>query len=261
MNCRNCSSRACCKTTAGSKRSPSITSLWGTLLHEQSRLEEANVSLRRVEKLRHDAAVSTAELETAKFSYEGQKAKVAKLIEAVEKLKTRTEISDTEKQALEAQLKPKLVKTESLRNELARVTERIELGKIRSSVAGRVVRTHRFAGEYAETSHVLVEIVESGSLRVVLYVPQTHAELHAVGDSLEMDVPTHGTTLAGSVVRLAEQVSAAPDSLARYYRSRQALVPVHVQPAPSDEVRLPLLLGSEVRLPANLSSLKRSLSP
>jgi multidrug resistance efflux pump len=235
--------------------------LWGTLLHEQSRLEEANVSLRRVEKLRHDAAVSTAELETAKFTYEGQRSKVAKLIEAVDKLKTRTEISDTEKQALEAQLKPKLVKIDSLRNELARVTERIELGKIRSSVAGRVVRTHRFTGEYAETSHVLVEVVEAGSLRVVLYVPQTHAELHAVGDSLEIDVPTQGTTLAGSVVRLAEQVSAAPESLARYYRSRQALVPVVVQPVPADEGRLPLLLGSEVRLPANLASLKRSLAP
>jgi multidrug resistance efflux pump len=235
--------------------------LWGTLLHEQSQLEEANVSLRRVEKLRHDAAVSTAELETARFGYEGQKAKVAKLIEAVEKLKTRTEISDTEKQALEAQLKPKLVRIESLRNELARVTERIELGKIRASVAGRVVRTHRFAGEYAESSHVLVEIVEAGSLRVLLYVPQTHAELHAVGDTLEMVVPTHGTTLAGTVVRLAEQVSAAPDSLARYYRSRQALVSVLVQPAPAEEGRLPLLLGSEVRLPASLSSLRRSLTP
>jgi multidrug resistance efflux pump len=236
--------------------------LWGTLLHEQSRLEEATVSLRRVEKLRrHDAAVSTAELESAKFSHEGQKAKVAKLIEAVEKLKTRTEISDAEKQALEAQLKPKLVRIESIRNELSRVAERIELGTIRASVAGRVVRTHRFAGEYAEMSHVLVEVVEAGSLRVVLYVPQTHAELHAVGDGLEMEIPTNGSTLAGSVIRLAEQVSAAPDSLARYYRSRQALVPVHVQPAPAEEGRLPLLLGSEVRLPASVASLRRSLTP
>jgi hypothetical protein len=106
-----------------------------------------------------------------------------------------------------------------------------------------------------------VEIVEAGSLRVLLYVPQTHAELHAVGDTLEMVVPTHGTTLAGTVVRLAEQVSAAPDSLARYYRSRQALVSVLVQPAPAEEGRLPLLLGSEVRVPASLSSLRRSLTP
>jgi multidrug resistance efflux pump len=187
--------------------------LWGTLLAEQSKLEEAGMNLRRAEKLRN--TLSAAELETVKFTFEGQKAKVGKLVEAVKRLKSRTQISDTEKQALEAQLQPKLVRIESLRNELARVTERIELGTIRATVPGRVVRTHRFAGEYAEVSQVLVEVVEAGSLRVVLYVPQPHAELYTIGDALEVEVPTHATTLGGTITRLGEQVAAAPNSLAR----------------------------------------------
>jgi len=223
--------------------------LWGTLLFEQGRLDEAELRLARADRLNREATIPAAEYEAARFSYRGQKDKVARLTEAVAKLKDRTQISDAEKQVLEAQVRPKIVRLETLQNEISRATQRIELGKVRSPVAGRVLRSKRFAGEYTDATEPTVEIVEAGSLRVVLYVPADAAARYRAGQEWNVAAPARATTLRCTVTRCGEQFVPAPDCLIRYFRKGQNLLAIYLTPAADDDSRLPLLLGAEVRIP------------
>jgi hypothetical protein len=119
------------------------------------------------------------------------------------------------------------------------------------------VRTHRFAGEYADPQFPLAELLVEGSTELVLYVPQSDVDAFPVGKVLTVNVNPTNSNISCQVLRVAMEMRKAPDALARYYRTDETLLPVYLRVDQRRTSAPWLTLGSELRLPRaeNLSSL------
>jgi hypothetical protein len=156
-------------------------------------------------------------------------------------------------------VQPTLARIENLQAELLRTRETIRQGEIRAPATGRVVRTHRFVGEYADQTTPIAELFVEGSMELVIYLPQSAARDYPVGRNVTLHVNSIETTVACQVERVAMQMRKAPESLKRYYRSSESLLPVFLRIKDSKSMPSWLALGSEVRLPRseNISALSR----
>lgn len=227
-------------------------SLWGELLNEQSKLADFQLQLRRQEGIRARVAgaVSEQEIDGLRFAEAGQRAKVEKLQTAVETLKNLAEVP-AETETCQDQIKPLLSHIESLQADMGRLRSNLQQGEIRSPVDGVVLSTRFFAGEFASEQDTLVEVMESGSIETVLYVPQRLAGHWQLGDTIEICIAPSRQRIAVAVSRFGDRMEAAPPHLARYYRSHETLLKVHARPAGAAADPAVFRLGSEVRLPVD----------
>jgi len=231
--------------------------LWGELLREEAKLANVQLQLKRKEEINRTIhrAISEEEIETLRFTEQGQRARVDKLKVAVEKLRKLASASGAEDEP--QQLKPHVSRIKGLQAEMARSRERLELSEIRSPVNGRVLKTLFFTGEHAPSASPVVEILEQGSLEAVIYLPQRLARSYGKGDILQLHVVSSEQTLPVEVTRFGQQMETAPPALERYYRSNESLLKLHARPhtdghdAGEDSL---LRLGSEVRLPRTWTS-------
>jgi multidrug resistance efflux pump len=233
---------------------------WGDLLREEARLDDLRVNLRRAERLLESQAVAQEEVDNYRFATRGQEARVAKLTRALADLKRRAEQADAllrkdgELSAgLEAggyeQLKPSLVRVETLAAERARLQERLDQGQVRSPANGRVVTFRSLPGEYYKAGDTLLTVLEEGSLEIVLYLPQDLFTSVAVGDELPLTLDPYPEPLPCRVRRLGDQLEPAPESLKRYYREGQRLLPVYLAPTETSARWAALRVGGTVKLP------------
>jgi hypothetical protein len=224
--------------------------LWGQLLHERSKLDQTAADLARYEAThsQNARAVSDKQLEAARFADTGQRAKVEKLATAVAEMKKRVDIYDESGQDGSAQFRPQLLRIEQLQAELTRIRQQLQQGEVRSPVSGRVVVVSCFAGEYADTTQPVVEIVEKGSLEAVLYVPQNRILDLEQATQIDLCIEPFSTTVSCRIERIGSRMSPAPPSVGRYYRSNERLLPIFLKPHRGKEAELFLRLGSEIRL-------------
>ena len=226
--------------------------LWGTLLQEQAKLTELQLKRGRLVRLREHDAVTEDKWDAVRFAAAGQAAKVEKLVTAVEEMKKRVELSRHDGEHAFGQLQPKLIRIQTLQGEHERLRDQIRQGQIRSPVDGRVVKRSRFAGEYADAAQPVVTVLEEGSLEAVLYLSQRRANLLDIDQLVDLHVHPLRRPFKCRVLRINDQLKAAPASIERNYRSDEKLVPVHLEPDPMHYGRetTPLRVGSEVKLPA-----------
>jgi multidrug resistance efflux pump len=221
---------------------------WGELLHEQSELAQLQPSVERVEKLNEQRAVTQEEREKIRYEEYGQRQKVDKLITAVDELGERARrVGSPVEESV--QLKPRFVAIENLQSELGRLRELLDQGRLRSPVNGLVVTRFRFTGETARQLEPVLQVLEEGSLELVLYLQQKDADLFAVGSQTTLVVDPYPQQVACRVVRLGEQLEAAPESIRRYYRSGETLLPVYLEPRQEFTQWMALRVGGVVELP------------
>jgi multidrug resistance efflux pump len=222
---------------------------WGRLLQERAKLEVLARTLERSELLVQRDAQSQQELDEVRFSEQGQREMVAKLAVAVDEQKRRADLAtDATGDGFE-QLRPKMIKIETLLSEMRRLRERLAEGQIRAPIDGLVVKRFRFTGENAAAREPLMSILEAGSLQVVLYVPQLLSKSFAPGDEITVVVDPHPERISCRVDRLGDQFEGAPESLQVYYRRNQSLLPVYLRPDPTAAAPMALRLGCLVKLP------------
>jgi len=224
--------------------------VWGQLLAERSKLDQSNAELDRLNAMHSENALTVSEqqLDAARFGQQGQRDRVEKLESAVSEMKQRIGIYDEDNNTLTAQLQPPTLKIEQLRAELLRLREVMHQGEIRSPVNGRVVKLLRFAGEYAEVSETLAEIVEVGSLEAVVYVPQRRIESLTEGQEVDLHIEPLNHTIRCGVSRVGDRFMTAPPSLERFYARSEKLLPVYLLPVEGAHQADVLRLGSEVKL-------------
>ncbi|MBL8826623.1 MAG: biotin/lipoyl-binding protein [Planctomycetaceae bacterium] len=233
------------------KASADYFETWGNLLKEESLLDALAQQLVRSRELKLRSATSDADHEAVQLAESGQRAKVEKIQIALERLKQRAELSDADQSLQETRLRPKREKIDALRRELTRLRAESHEGEIRAPAAGKVVRTHAFSGEQAVDTAPLVELLCEGSLEVVLFVPQEKLVDFQAGRSLRLDIAPFQTPIHVEVTRLGDAFAAVPESLERYYRRGQQVLPVYLRPETPADADM-LRLGAEVRLPREL---------
>jgi multidrug resistance efflux pump len=221
--------------------------LWGDLLQEQSKLDDLTAKRQRGEGMRD--VVTEEKMEELRFAESGQRSKVEKLGDAVRELKVRLEVNDSAIGDLHAQLRPHAVRIETIQNDITRLRQVANLAEIRSPVSGRVIKVHRFTGEYTDPEFPVFEILVDGSLKVVLYVSQKDTDSFQIGQVLAVDSPPLSEPAMCEVVRIGERYEPVPTSIEFHYRRDETLLPIYAQPITRSEDDATLRLGTEVRLP------------
>jgi len=231
----------------------------GQLLQEQSRLEDFKTSLRRAENLHARSTLSDEEYDLIRFNREGQEKKVEQMRTAVAELKKRADQAETLLKktpgsgGLEAsgldQLKPFVAKIEALQYERIRLQERIDQGEIRAPTNGVVVKHLRLVGERCKAGEPLLSFLEEGSLRVVLYLPQSAGDRFAVDGEVDVVMEPYPDKLHCTVTRVGDEYEAAPEQIKRHYMEGQKLLPVTLRPDDEWERWMALRPGGVVKLP------------
>ena len=111
------------------------------------------------------------------------------------------------------------------------------------------MKTLRFTGEYADVSQPVLEVLQDGTMEMVVYVPQRMSNLVTTDDRMNVYVEPLEKTVECQVVRLGDRFEMPPQPLERRYLSKEKLLPVFVHPVDTTVAQLGLRLGSEVRLP------------
>lgn len=220
---------------------------WGNLMKEKAVLDEAIADEQRQDTLREQSVlvVSDRQWDKARFTVAGQRAKVEKLEESVQQLKQRAELYETPSADVTIQMKPQLAGIETLQAEISRLRELADEGIVRSPVNGHVVRLHHFAGEVALPTETAIEVVEDGSLEIVFYVPQHHANQMEIGREMQVTIEPNDEKVNCIVERIGQRLEEAPTSLERHYVRNARLLPVVAHPTSTlDHV----FLGSEVKM-------------
>ena len=234
--------------------------MWGAYLQEQKTLEKMGNELRTSEKLYDKRAISLMEVDRLQLDYIGQKLKLEKLEVALEEARKIAvlgkillarvgDLGDSLAEDGQDQLKPKLAKIEALKAERSRLDQYLSKGRLLAPSNGLVVKLHRFAGEHAKTGDTLISFLEEGSLQVVLYVTQTGSGSFEIGNTLDMVLEPYPSRLRGKIIRLGDQLEAAPEQIKRYYSAGQRLLPVHVQPDPETQRWMAFRVESVIKVP------------
>ncbi|NND98139.1 MAG: biotin/lipoyl-binding protein [Pirellulaceae bacterium] len=221
---------------------------WSDLLWEQSRLADLTMQLDRIRPMQRQGIATVERLESLQFQVAGQQKRVEHLTVAVSALKHRSDDSPT-KLDLEDRVQPTLIRIENLQAELKRTREILQQGAIRAPADGRIIRTHRFVGEYADSTTSIAELFVDGSSELVLYVPQHQVQEFPIGRVVTLHVDPINQKVKCEVRRVAMEMRTAPDALANHYRDHQSLLPIFLSPCDSDGLPSWITLGSEVRLP------------
>ena len=223
--------------------------MWGRQLEEQAQLTSLESRLDRLEALREQNAVSEEEWESTRIATDGQRAKVKKLEAAVEQMRARSEPPPDNDDEIIRELQPLLARLKNLQAKLPRLRAQINQGKIHSPVDGRVVKRNVFVGEYAEKAETLIEVLEEGSLEIVLYMSQRLASRVSAADSVPLTIEPNAKAVRCRVVRVGDRLEPVPETLRQYYRSGETLLPVYLQPQSDDQDDVILRLGTEVKMP------------
>lgn len=219
---------------------------WSELLWEQSRLADLRSQQKRIKPLFDDGAASEERMQTISFQVAGQEERVKQLTEAVRTLKLRGD--HNVELSLEDRVQPTLVRIENLQAELDRARDQQTRGEIHAGVRGRVLKVHRFVGEFSDQTEPVATIIIDGSQEIILYVPQQVAGEYPVDKRMTVYVPSIDRTLRCRVDRYDLEMTEAPIPLRRYYAVNQALLPVRLEIIESGFDAASLPLGAEIRL-------------
>jgi HlyD family secretion protein len=242
----------------------------GSLLNEESKLDELKLSRDRAEKLLTRSAIAQDEVERIRIAEDGQVRKIATLRSALDELKKRAELADAMLQQDStlggsvtasgvAQLKPFVARIESVQAEKARLQERLDECEVRAPSSGLVARRHRCAGERCRESEPLVSMIQDGSLEVVMYLPQSSSTALTLGKQVRVVVEPYREPLDCLVVRLGDEFSPAPEQIKRQYREGERLLPVHLAPCEESMRWAGLRLGGVVKMPYTGLALRSAL--
>lgn len=225
--------------------------LWGEMAEQQAKLAELESRYVRDKNLQERGAISLEVLEETQFALQGQKDKLKKVQVAVAERKKLTDASVLENDS--AQLKPLLLKIESLQAEIIRLRSLIEEGVIRAPVGGQIIRSNYFTGEQVEAGSTLLEILEDGSVEGVIYLSQQQTGSFAKGEAIIVSSEFLGGAVPCQIHRFGERYVTIPDNLQRFYRKSEQVLPMYVRFETGLSSNDRAKIGCEIELPAGWS--------
>jgi hypothetical protein len=102
-------------------------------------------------------------------------------------------------------------------------------------------------GERVEAQEPVVELLQTGSLEVVLYLSQNDIDRIEIGDVIKVKMEPYSGRIPCTVVRIGHKLKTAPPSIERYYWSNEPLLPVFLKPDAAHRHWMSLRLGSVVK--------------
>lgn len=210
--------------------------LWGSLLKNQEDLSRIRNDLERAQSVRDKAIIPEQEMDRLVFAESGQREMVEKMAQALEELRHRVEDKPTDQQTTSddgrslEQLRPILARIEALEAARSRLVDQLEEGRLLSPVDGVVVRCDQAAGQSLGQLETVLELVDSESLQATLYVQQDDSQSLTPGTRVTVTVEPLSQPIACRVISSRERFEQAPESVERYYRKGEPLLPVVLQP-------------------------------
>lgn len=214
--------------------------------------KELQRKLDRAKRLFKSNTVSRSAYEEIFFKYEGQKKRIAQLNDAARVLKERSRHNIAQPDG-STRLKPLLSQIDLTKFQIDRLREKVEQGKIKSPVTGRVSKRHRLTGESAKANEVVIEILEDNSIEAVLYLPQKVVDEYEVGKVVEVSIEPYRHSLQCRVDRFGDQFETAPPTIERFYQVNQPLLPVYLTPLHDTSDMLAARVGGTVKRPYDYS--------
>jgi HlyD family secretion protein len=210
--------------------------LWGSLLKNKEDLSRLRNDLERAQSVRDKSIIPQQEMDRLIFAEAGQREMVEKMSQALKELRHRVEEKPSDEQtaaddgrSLE-QLRPILARIDALEASRSRLLENLEEGRLLAPVDGVVVRCDQAAGQSLGQLETVIELVDSDSLMATLYVQQSDSHSLTPGTRVTVTVEPLSQPVACRVVSSRERFESAPESIERYYRKGEPLLPVVLQP-------------------------------
>ena len=216
----------------------------GALAEQRALLDRYQRDRERADELNQQRAIAGEKYDLARFNEMGQREKVAELESSVDRWRQRAELLTDLSDAGDAQLRPLLAKIENLQAEMRRLRETLAEGDLHAPFDAVVVKRHKLAGERVEPQEAVVDVLQTGSLEVVLYLVQDDVDALEVGDQIQVVIEPHAKKIPCTVVRRGNRMDSAPPAIERFYWSNEPLLPVYLKPDPKYDPWLSLRLGS-----------------
>lgn len=205
--------------------------LWGSFLKSREELLRIDRDLVRARKV--SDIIAEQELDHLELSASGQRSMLEKMAEALKQLKARSvgnENDEFQDRAELDQIRPAETRVEFLFGEIHRLEQQLQEGRLLSPVDGVVVRRKLAAGQRVNQSDSILEVVDSASARIVLYVQQGDGESLPRGTVVELKVDPSQQALQATVEATRQRFEPAPTQIQRFYMSGEPLLPVIVKP-------------------------------
>ena len=223
---------------------------------QRAELERLNRSLARALDLRRKDVLTEEQYDEIHFAQTGEKERVQMLEDAVEHLRQRAHVIRPEMELSIARLRPALLGIDHQKQELMRLREDIARNHIYSPLSGIVVKRQCLTGHRVRSSEVLLEIVEEGSARPVIYLSQNDTRNLQQGQDVRIHILPQFKPLECTIDRVGTEYVAVPDSLERFYSQDENVLPVFLTAKHKAE----LLPGATVRVPHSMSNLSSSMA-
>lgn len=210
--------------------------LWGALLKNKEDLRRVRNDLERAQSVRDKTVIPQQEMDRLTFAESGQQEMVEKMAQALEELRHRVEDKPTNEQTASGngrsldQLRPILARIDALEASRSRLVDQLEEGRLLSPVDGVVVRCDQAVGQTLGQLETVLELVDSNSLMATLYVQQDDSHSLTPGTRVTVTVEPLSQPVSCRVVSSRERFESAPESVERYYRKGEPLLPVVLQP-------------------------------
>jgi multidrug resistance efflux pump len=222
--------------------------LWGSLQKNREELLRLQGDLARIQKVKESHVITGQEHDRIVFMELGQRKLVEKLTAAVEELRERsTDGVLTEAPLAMLQLKPTLARIEYLEGQVRRTQVEIRDGELRSPVTGIVGRRYAAVGQVVSHLDTIVEVTDQDSLRIELFISQDDIDGFEIGKHLNVSIEPLSQAVVCNVVGSRKHFEEAPESIHRYYASRQTLMPLILRPIDNASDQL-LNVGAIVKM-------------
>ena len=227
--------------------------MWGALLKNKEDLSRIRNDLERAQSVRDKAVIPQQEIDRLIFAEAGQREMVEKMAQALEELRHRVEDKPTARQAASdngrsiEQLQPILARIDALEASRSRLVDQLEEGRLLSLVDGVVVRCDQAVGQSLAQLETVLELVDSNSLMATLYVQQDDSHSLTPGTQVTVTVEPLSQPVNCRVVSSRERFESAPESVERYSRKGEPLLPVVLQPEIGERDRGIMRHGAIVR--------------
>lgn len=238
---------------------------WGRMLQAEAQRDFAILQRDRAKALMAQHFGAVQDYDQYRLQVQGLDDLIAKLKQALAEQKPRVEqvnallkkdgnlATGLELEGSD-QLLPFRCKIEALQAERSRVLERLQRGLVRAPANGLVVKVLHVPGEHCKPGEPILTLLDEGSLRIVLYMPQEFSETLHGGQEVRLAMDPYPELLVGQVERIGSQFESAPEQIKRHYREGQRLLPVYITPQKGAEHWMAFRIGEVVKLPYTVTA-------
>ena len=219
--------------------------LTGKLREHRAELQRLERSLERLTKLKIAGVITDEVFDQTSYAKTGKAGLIEMFEEAIANYQRRTNSATGEFEVPLEQLKPSLIKIENLQHEIELLQDEAQKSCIRAALPGLVVKRPCLTGQWVGTAELLLELVEVGSAKPVVYMSQERTSQMQPGSSLVIRVDPNQQPITCRVKRLGHEYRPAPPSLTRFYDMNEPLLPIILE----TETNLGLPPGAMIKVP------------